>query len=84
MESHLNRLSGAALACALALAACRATPATPEQEALQVVERWATAFNESNVDAIVSLYAPDALFFGTGSQPDFAGFSYFHFIGKIG
>ena len=68
MESHLNRLSGAALACALAVSACRATPANPEKDALQVVERWATAFNESNVDAIVSLYAPDASFFGTGSK----------------
>jgi len=35
---------------------------------MQVVERWAKAFDESNVDTIVSLYAPDALFFGTGSK----------------
>jgi uncharacterized protein (TIGR02246 family) len=68
MKSHLNRLSGAALACALALSACRATPANPTSDALQVVQRWTTAFNESNVDAIVSLYAPDALFLGTGSK----------------
>jgi uncharacterized protein (TIGR02246 family) len=68
MKDHLARLSGTALACALALSACRATPANPEQDALQVVQRWATAFNESNLDAIVSLYAPDALFFGTGSK----------------
>ena len=66
MKSHL--LSSASLACALALSACRSTPANPEKDALQVVQRWATAFNESNVDAIVSLYAPDALFFGTGSK----------------
>ena len=68
MKRHLTRLSGTTLACALALSACRAAPANPEQDALQLVQRWATAFNESNVDAIVSLYAPDALFFGTGSK----------------
>jgi uncharacterized protein (TIGR02246 family) len=68
MESHLNRLSGAALAFALALSACRAAPPNPSNDALQVVQRWTAAFNESNIDAIVSLYAPDALFFGTGSK----------------
>jgi uncharacterized protein (TIGR02246 family) len=35
---------------------------------MQVIQRWATAFDESNVDAIVGLYAPDASFFGTGSK----------------
>lgn len=35
---------------------------------MQVIERWARAFGESDVDTIVGLYAPDALFFGTGSQ----------------
>jgi uncharacterized protein (TIGR02246 family) len=35
---------------------------------MQVIQRWATAFDESNVDAIVALYAPDASFFGTGSK----------------
>lgn len=35
---------------------------------MHVVEQWAAAFNQSNVDAIVGLYAPDALFFGTGSK----------------
>ena len=39
-----------------------------ENDAVQVVERWATAFTEADVDAIVGTYAPDALFFGTGSQ----------------
>ncbi|HVZ32559.1 MAG TPA: nuclear transport factor 2 family protein [Polyangiaceae bacterium] len=54
------------MAAALALAACRTGSAG--SDALQVVQRWTAAFNESNVDAIVSLYAPDALFFGTGSR----------------
>jgi len=35
---------------------------------MQVVQRWATAFGESDVDTIASLYAPDASFFGTGSK----------------
>jgi len=56
------------LACALLVSACRGGAADPAQDAMQVIERWAAAFGESNVDAIVGLYAPDALFFGTGSK----------------
>lgn len=52
----------------LLLSACRAEAPDAGRDALAVVQRWATAFDESNVDAIVSLYAPDALFFGTGSK----------------
>jgi uncharacterized protein (TIGR02246 family) len=61
-------LSIASLACALALSACRSDTTSAANDAMQVVQRWATAFNESNVDTIVGLYAPDALFFGTGSK----------------
>ena len=39
-----------------------------EEDALQVVQKWAEAFNASDVDAIVALYAPDAMFLGTGSR----------------
>jgi uncharacterized protein (TIGR02246 family) len=42
--------------------------AGPEEDAMLVVQKWAAAFNASDVDAIVSLYAPDALFLGTGSR----------------
>ncbi len=42
--------------------------AEPKVEATQVVEAWARAFNASDVDGIVALYAPDALFVGTGSK----------------
>jgi uncharacterized protein (TIGR02246 family) len=42
--------------------------AGPEEDAMQVVQKWAAAFNASDVDAIVALYAPDALFLGTGSR----------------
>ena len=69
MKSHPIRFLGAALACALLLlAASRSETASPADDAMHVVQRWAKAFNEPNVDAIVSLYAPDALFFGTGSK----------------
>jgi len=56
--------------CALALTVTVASPvmAGPEEDALQVVEKWAAAFRASDVDAIVALYAPDALFLGTGSR----------------
>jgi uncharacterized protein (TIGR02246 family) len=57
-----------ALAGVLLLSACKSDTASATNGAMQVVQRWATAFNESNVDAIVSLYAPDASFFGTGSK----------------
>lgn len=42
--------------------------ASPEQEAMAVLEKWTKAFTEADVDGIVGLYAPDALFFGTGSK----------------
>ena len=42
--------------------------AGPKDEALQVLETWAKAFTDSDVDGIVQLYAPDALFIGTASK----------------
>ena len=56
--------------CAFVLTTAVASPvlAGPEEEALQVVAKWAAAFRASDVDAIVALYAPDAMFIGTGSQ----------------
>ena len=42
--------------------------AGPKEDAFQVVERWAKAFTEADVDTIVSLYASDAVFMGTGSK----------------
>ena len=53
---------------ALLTAVCSSVWAGPREEAMIVIEKWAKAFNESDVDSIVSLYTPDALFFGTGSQ----------------
>ena len=42
--------------------------AGPQEDALAVLDKWAKAFAASDVDAIVALYAPDALFMGTGSK----------------
>ena len=42
--------------------------ADPKEVALAVLQKWTKAFTESDVDAIVKLYAPDALFLGTGSK----------------
>ena len=50
------------LVCALPAAA------GPTEDALAVVAQWTAAFTASDVDAITKLYAPDALFIGTGSR----------------
>ena len=59
-----------ALLLAVTLLASLASTAMagPKEDALAVVEKWAKAFNQSDVDGIVKLYAPDALFMGTGSK----------------
>ena len=56
------------IAVALLASLCSTAIAGPKEDALQVVERWAKAFTDSDVDGIVKLYAPDALFLGTGSK----------------
>ena len=55
---------------AWAVIAVTVSPAVagPEEDAMQVVQKWAAAFNASDVDAIVALYSPDAVFLGTGSR----------------
>lgn len=68
MKRRRVRGWSAGLACVWLLSACRADSASPSDEALRVVQRWATAFSESDVDTIAKLYAPDASFFGTGSK----------------
>jgi uncharacterized protein (TIGR02246 family) len=39
--------------------------AGPAEDVSAVVDRWGNAFNSNNVDMLVSLYAPDAIFIGT-------------------
>ena len=50
------------------MASIATAAADPKTDALQIIDRWAKAFSASDVDAIVKLYAPDALFMGTGSK----------------
>jgi len=50
------------------IASISTAAADSKADALQIVDRWAKAFSASDVDAIVKLYAPDALFLGTGSK----------------
>jgi len=57
-----------ALSCILMFTICSVAYAGPKEEALTVVEKWSNAFAAADVDGIVKLYAPDALFFGTGSK----------------
>jgi hypothetical protein len=52
----------------LLLALSSAAVAGPKEDALQVLEQWAKAFTNSDVDAIVKLHAADALFMGTASK----------------
>jgi uncharacterized protein (TIGR02246 family) len=55
----------AAAVCALASSSASAGP---KEDALEVLAKWTDAFAASDVDTLVSLYAPDALFMGTGSK----------------
>ena len=50
------------------MASISSAAADSKADALQIIDRWAKAFTASDVDAIVKLYAPDALFMGTGSK----------------
>ena len=45
-----------------------AASADPRSEALTVLDQWTKAFAASDVEALVNLYAPDAVFMGTGSK----------------
>lgn len=56
------------VAIALITSLCSTAIAGPKEEALQVLEKWTKAFTDSDVDGTVKLYAPDALFLGTGSK----------------
>jgi uncharacterized protein (TIGR02246 family) len=42
--------------------------AGPAEDPGKTVERWATAFNGNDVNALIDLYLPDATFFGTVGQ----------------
>ncbi len=56
------------VAATLLASLCSPAIAGPKEDAFQVLEKWTKAFTDSDVDGIVKLYAPDALFLGTGSK----------------
>ena len=56
------------IAVALFASLCSTVSAGPKEDALQVLEKWTKAFTDSDIDAIVKLYAPDTTFLGTGSK----------------
>ncbi len=65
----VHRTASLGLAAFLSIAGAGAPAAAgPREEAMAVLERWVQAFGASDVDAITKLYAPDALFMGTGSR----------------
>lgn len=53
------------LAAVIMVASVALAHAGPKEDAQQVVANWSKAFSDGDVDAIVKLYAPDALMIGT-------------------
>ena len=65
----MKPLASASVVTALTTSSLSSSAMTdPKEDALKVLDKWVQAFNASDIEAIVSLYAPDALFIGTGSQ----------------
>ena len=64
----MRELLGVITSALLIISLCSTAIAGPKEDALQVVEKWTKAFTDSDVDGIVKLHAPDALFLGTGSK----------------
>ena len=58
------KISGHALGVLFAVTAVPAL-AGPAEDASAVVDQWAATYSANNRDALVNLYAPDALLFGT-------------------
>jgi uncharacterized protein (TIGR02246 family) len=54
--------------CFLLISICGSVIAAPNDDAFQVVERWVKGITEADVDTVVGLYAPDAVFMGTLSK----------------
>lgn len=42
-------------------------------DALELAQRWSSAFSQADVNAVMSLFAPDAVFLGTTSKAIVAG-----------
>jgi uncharacterized protein (TIGR02246 family) len=59
------RRYGLMLVLVLLAFASSAAVAAPADEVSAAVDRWATAFNANDVDALVNLYTPDAILVGS-------------------
>jgi uncharacterized protein (TIGR02246 family) len=59
------RRYGCVLILVLLVFASRVAVADPANEVSGAVDRWVTAFNANDVDALVNLYAPDAILVGS-------------------
>lgn len=59
------RRYGFVLVLVLLAFASSAAVAAPADEVSAAVDRWATAFNANDVDALVNLYTPDAILVGS-------------------
>ena len=66
MNRRTALLSGAALPFLGAFASATAT-AAPSDDASAVIDRFAAAYSANDADAVLKLYTPDALLFGTSS-----------------
>ena len=60
-------MKGLLLACALLMIEPVSAVAGPKEDAFQVIEQFKTAFDASDVQGIVKLFARDAAFLGTVS-----------------
>jgi uncharacterized protein (TIGR02246 family) len=56
------------IAVSLLLSLSTSSLAGPADEAQQIAQQWTKAFTESDVEGILGLYEPDALFLGTLSK----------------
>jgi len=56
-----------ALSAALILLALTAAWAGPAEQANELIDRWAAAYNSGDPDAVAKLYTPDATLLGTVS-----------------
>jgi uncharacterized protein (TIGR02246 family) len=61
----MGRFRSVLVLAMLVLTPVLATAERPADDAGSVVDRWVTAFNSNDVDALVSLYAPDAILLGS-------------------
>jgi uncharacterized protein (TIGR02246 family) len=63
----VSRMQGLILGGVIALAMALPCHADPREDAFEMADDWAAAFNTGNVEKIVALYAPEALVLGTVS-----------------